>query len=32
MVGQTVNSCDTKMLSAMLADSVSSIVSEGNNF
>ena len=31
MLGQTVNSNDTKMLSAMLADSASSILSEGNH-
>lgn len=30
ILGQTVNSHDTKMLSAMLADSASSILSEGN--
>lgn len=30
MLGQTVDSHDTKMLSAMLADSASSILSEGN--
>ena len=31
MLSQTVNSNDTKMLSAMLADSASSILSEGNH-
>jgi len=30
MVGQMVDSQDTKMLSAMLADSASSIISEGS--